>query len=76
MTVANSNETSRSEYVKVEVFTNRKEMEEFITRLEAESGIEYVVSIYPADTTDVKIPVHQHWSDGESYTVVAQGTTI
>lgn len=76
MTVANSSETSRSEYIKVGVFTNRKEMEEFTTRLEAERGIEYVVSIYPADTTDAEIPVHQHWSDGESYTVVAQGTII
>jgi hypothetical protein len=76
MTIADSSETSRSEYIKVGIFTSRKDMETFVTRLKAESGISYTVTIYPADATDVNVPPDHSWSGGKSYTVVAQGTVV
>lgn len=76
MTIAHYNVTPRSKYVKVEVFASPKEMEEFRARLEAESGVSYDVTVYPADATDAKIPENQSWAGGDSYTVVAQGTVV
>ena len=75
MTVVNSNELPTSEYVKAGVFASRRDMEEFVARCEAESGISYVVTIYPARATDAVIPGDKSWSGGESFTVVASGTT-
>ncbi len=76
MTIADSNESPRSEYMKVGVFASRKELEEFVAELAAESGLSYAVTIYPADATDAKIPENQSWSGGKSYMVVAQGTVV
>jgi len=76
MAIADFNEARSSKCIEVEIFTSRAEMEEFVTRLKADSGIAYAVTVYPAEVTDAKIPVNQFWSGGESYTVVAQETKV
>ena len=74
MTISDSSELPRSEYVKLGVFASRVEMEAFVARLEAENGISYEVTVYPGDATDARIPGNQNWAGGQSYTVIARGT--
>lgn len=76
MTVSNSNELPVCTFVKVGLFPSREEMETYVARLVAESGISYEVTVYPANAMDVRMPGNQGWTGSQSFAVVARGTIV